>query len=187
MTGGGFVVLVQRDLGNAASRVANGTFFQGSPRFAAGGDRSSVVMVAGAETSRIFRLDATQADVPIAAERPGAGIFLQKLSSAPDGSRVYFNGGIIDAATLATLGGLPGQMVSPSPDGARLYVVEQVPVEPLDFRLDRAGIYDADTLTRIGERTWGCGMDFYPVVLEESLDWLIALNGDLCVARVVPY
>jgi hypothetical protein len=187
-TGGGFIVLVQRDLGNAKSRVANGTFFQGSPRFAAGGDRSSVFMVAGGDTSRLYRLDATQASVPIAAERDGGGIFLQRLSAAPDGSRIYFNGAVIDAATLATVGGVPGFMVSPSPDGTRLYVVDDsIPVGPYDALLESAGVYDADTLTRVGAHSWGCDMNSLPDVLEEVQDWLIALRVDLCAGRVVPY
>jgi DNA-binding beta-propeller fold protein YncE len=195
-----YVALVRRDLANSTSRVASGRRVEGSPRFAASDDRSSVYI----NSNSHYRLDASQASMPVVAEWPfGTAMYLREfgiphpqprdLEISSNGSRLYTLGAELDPQTLEKRRGIPSGWIALSADGARLYAA--------DWHPDAARVYDAETLTRIGEQNWGCTFpptDKGPGVVESTFDrpdgievtayGLIAFRlKTMCGTRTVPY
>jgi hypothetical protein len=195
-----YVALVRRDLANSVSRVASGRRVEGKPSFAALDDRS-LVYVAGP----LYRLDASQPSMPVVAEWPfvapteGGSLGSPQpqrrdLEISSDGSRLYATGWELDPQTLEKRRRIPGAWTALSADGTRLYAAEWYP-------FDAAGVYDTETLTRIGEQNWGCTFPSTysgptqsepthdpPDGIEITAYGLIAFRlMTLCGTRTVPY
>jgi hypothetical protein len=177
----GYIVEVRRDLSNATQRVASTQIIRASPVFTVAPDETAVYVGAGFSPNSLYRLDATQSDMPIVAEDDHGNISgTNHLAISPDGERIYLTSGqVVSTATIDRVGQFPAGRSVVTADGASLLVA--------DASTDAAREYDIGTTGQIGTRKWGC--DLLDVqTLREYGDGVIALGEDLlCFSRTVPY
>ena len=179
--GFGYVVEVRRDLGNAATRVADQTIIRASPVFRVSPDRSSVFVGVGFSPNTLYKLDATQAALPIARENEFgvvSGTF--SLALNPDGSRIYTGSGqALSTETLSRVAQFPAGRSTVSADGSKLLVG--------DANSDSARVYDTSTTGQVGSLQWGCNIQNLAAI-EEFGNGILVLGDDLvCFSRTVPY
>ena len=144
-------------------------------------DETAVYVGAGFSPNSLYRLDATQSDMPIVAEDDHGNISgTSHLAISPDGERIYLTSGqVVSTATIDRVGQFPAGRAVVTADGASLLVA--------DASTDAAREYDIGTTGQTGTRKWGC--DLLDVqTLREYGDGVIALGEDLlCFSRTVPY
>ncbi len=179
--GFGYIVEVRRDLGNSATRVANQTIIRASPVFRVSPDRSSVYVGSGFSPNSLYKLDATQAALPIVLEDDHgqvSGTF--SLALNPDGSRIYLGSGqVLSTETFSQVTQFPAGRSTVSADGTKLLVG--------DTQTDSARVYDTSTTGQLGSRQWGCDIQNLAAI-EEFGDGILVLGDDLvCFSQTVPY
>lgn len=179
--GFGYIVEVRRDLSNAAQRVASNRIIRASPVFVAAPDETAVYVGEGFSPNSIYRLDASQADMPIVAEDDHGEISgTNHLAISPDGERLYLSTGqVVSTATIDRVGQFPAGRSVVTADGFNLLVA--------DASTDAAREYDITTTGQVGSRKWGCDLLNVQTIREYG-DGVIALGEDLlCFSRTVPY
>jgi Leucine-rich repeat (LRR) protein len=177
----GYIVEVRRDLGNAATRVANNTIIRASPIFAVSPDQTAVYVGAGFSPNSLYKLDATQSNLPIILEDDHGEVSgTASLALNPDGSRIYLLfGQVLSTDTFTQVAQFPAGRSIVSQDGTKLFVGDE--------QTDSARIYDITTTGQVGNRRWGCDL-LTLTVLQEFGDGVLVLGDDLvCYSRTVPY
>jgi len=180
---GGFayIVEVRRDQGNAAQRVASDRIIRAEPFFAVSNDSSSVYVGEGFSPNSIYKLDASQPDLPIVAEDAHGTINGSRhLSLNASGSLLFTAAGqILETTFISQVGQLPAGLAVAAPSGSTVYVAE--------LGSNAIGVYDSGTLRRIGERALPCAL-LSITRLAPIADGVIVLGDDLlCATRTVPY
>ncbi len=179
--GFGYIVEVRRDLSNQATRVASQRIIRASPIFAVSPDQTAVYVGEGFSPNSLYKLDATQSDLPIVLEDDhGVVSGTSSLAISPDGSRIYLRSGqVVSTETLDPVGLFPGGRSTVSADGEALLVG--------DTGTDSARVYSTTTTGQIGNRSWGCNLQNLQVI-EEFGDGVLVLGDDLvCYSQTVPY
>ena len=181
--GGGFayIVEVRRDQANAATRVASNRIIRAAPVFAVSQDASSVYVGEGFSPNSVYKLDATQADLPIVAEDDhGAVSGSSSLALNPDGSRLYLRSGqALSTETMDQVGQYAAGRSVVSQDGTRLFVGDE--------ESDSARVYDLASTGLLESRRWGCDIQELHA-LEEFGNGILVLGDDLvCFSQTVPY
>ncbi|HUF72467.1 MAG TPA: choice-of-anchor B family protein [Gammaproteobacteria bacterium] len=148
--GTAFIVEVRRDLGNAAQRVASERVIRAAPEFAVAPDGDTVFVREGFSPASIYKLDATQANLPLIAEDiHGSLSNTEHIQMNPNGTVMIARGGqLISTSTVTVAGQLPAGLSTFSTDGTTALVE--------DGNFKGVGLYDLLTRLRIGERHWGC-------------------------------
>lgn len=179
--GFGYIVEVRRDLGNAATRVAGQTIIRGSPVFAVSPDQSAVYVGEGFSPNSLYKLDATQATLPIVLEDDHGEVYgTDSLALSPDSSRIYLlSGQVLSTDTFTQVAQFPQGRSTVSADGARVLIG--------DPDIDAARVYDTATTGQVGNRQWGCDL-LSLTAIEEFGDGILVLGDDLvCYSQTVPY
>lgn len=179
--GFGYIVEVRRDLGNAATRVADNTIIRASPIFEVSPDQTAVYVGSGFSPNSLYKLDATQANLPIILEDDHGEVSgTASLALNPDGSRIYLLfGQVLSTDTFTQVAQFPAGRSVVSQDGTKLLVG--------DVDTDSARVYDITTTGQVGNRHWGCDLLNLEVITEFG-DGVLALGDDLvCYSRTVPY
>ena len=129
----------------------------------------------------IYKLDATQAELPIVAEdEHGQVSGTSSLALNPDGSRVYLlSGQVLSTDTLTQVAQFPAGRSVVSQDGSKLFVGDE--------QSDSARVYDIATTGQVGNRRWGCNI-LNLAVIREFGNGVLVLGDDLvCFSRTVSY
>ena len=179
--GFGYIVEVRRDLGNAATRVANQTIIRAAPVFAVSPDQSAVYVGEGFSPNSLYKLDATQAELPIVLEDDHGQVEgTSSLALTPDGSRIYLlSGQVLSTDTFTQVAQFPFGRSTVSADGTKLLVG--------DTDSDSARVYSTTTTGQVGNLPWGCDL-LNLTTIEEFGDGVLVLGDDLvCFSQTVPY
>jgi hypothetical protein len=168
-----YIVEVRRDLGNAAQRVASEQIIRAAPEFAVAPDGNTVFVREGFFPASIYKLDATQANLPLIAEDiHGSLSNTEHIQMNPNGTVMITRGGqLISTSTVTVTGQLPAGLSTFSTDSSTALV------EDGDF--DGVGIYDLLTRLRIGERYWGCTIAERQRLVARSNGHPLVLGDDL--------
>ena len=180
-SGFAYIVEVRRDLGNAATRVASNRIIRASPTFAVSRDQTAVYVGEGFSPNSLYKLDATQAALPIVLEDNHGDVSgTASLALSPDGSRIYLlSGQALDTSTFNRAAQFPAGRSVVSQDQTKLFVG--------DTQTDSARVYDTTTTAQVGNRPWGCNL-LNLAVLREFGDGVLVLGDDLvCYSRTVLY
>lgn len=179
--GFGYIVEVRRDQGNAATRVASQSIIRAAPVFAVSPDQSAVYVGEGFSPNSLYKLDATQAELPIVLEDDHGQVSgTSSLALNPDGSRIYLlSGQVLSTDTFTQVAQFPSGRSTVSADGTRLLVG--------DTDSDSVRVYSTTTTGQVGNLSWGC--DLLDIsTIEEFGDGVLVLGDDLvCYSQTVPY
>ncbi len=180
---GGFayIVEIRRDLGNATQRVASDRIIRAGPFFAVSPDGTAVYVGEGFSPNSIYKLDATQALLPIVAEDDhGTVNGTWHLSVSADGSRLFTGSGqILETTAISQAGSVPAGLTVADPAGSVIYVAEP--------GSDTIGLYDEGSLFRVGERTSPCSLTSVERI-EPVANGILLLGDDLlCLSRTAAY
>jgi DNA-binding beta-propeller fold protein YncE len=181
---GGFayIVEVRRDLGNAATRVADDRIIRAGPIFAISPDSQSVYVGEGFSPNSLFKLDATKAALPIVLEDDHGEVFgTDSLALNADGSRIHLRSGqVLETNTFTQVALFPAGRSAVSVDDTKLLVA--------DGESSAAGVYDVFTTRKIGSRDWGCDIVSLLAIHELGGDRIVALGDDLfCFSEMVNF
>jgi len=179
--GFGYIVEVRRDLGNAATRVASDRIIRAAPSFLVSPDQTAVYVSEGFSPNSLYRLDATQANLPIVAEDDHGSVSGTELKAlSPDGTRIYLGSGqVLDTSTLTQVGLFPAGRPLVSQDGTSLFVA--------DVADDTTRVYDLTSKAQVDARPWECDINALSAMFEFG-DGILVLGDDLvCYSRTVAY
>ncbi len=179
--GFGYIVEVRRDLGNAATRVASNAIIRARPNFAVSQDRTAVYVGEGFSPNSLYKLDATQTDLPLVLEDDHGSVNgTDQLALSPDGTRIYLRSGqVFDTSTFSQVGLFPQGRPLVSQDGTRLLVG--------DAAADTARVYDLTSTAQVDARPWECDINAISAMFEFG-DGILVLGDDLvCYSRTVTY
>lgn len=173
-----YIVEVRRDLANAAQRVASNRIIRASPIFVISQDKSAVFVGSGFSPNSLYKLDATDADMPIVLEDDHGSVSgTNSLALSPDGDHIYLSSG----QALATDTFLQVQTFRPgrsavSTNGSNLLVD--------DGEIAGAGAYDRTTTNKVGSRIWGCDLVNVTAMRDLNDKGILVLGDDLlCFSR----
>ncbi len=179
--GSGYIVEVRRDLGNAAARVASNRIIRAAPTFLVSPDQTAVYVGEGFSPNSLYKLDATQADLPIILEDDHGSVSgTDQLALSPDGTRIYLRSGqVFDTSTFTQVGLFPFGRPLVSQDGTRLFVG--------DVAAGAARVYDLASTAQVDIRPWECNLNQLSAMFEFG-DGILVLGDDLlCYSRTVSY
>ncbi|MGI9272258.1 MAG: hypothetical protein ACR2QT_10815 [Woeseiaceae bacterium] len=177
----GYIVEVRRDLANAATRVASQTIIRASPIFAVSPNQSAVYVGSGFSPNSLYKLDATQAELPVVLEDDHGQVSgTSSLALSPDGSRIYLlSGQVLSTDTFTQVAQFQPGRSTVSTDGTELLIG--------DTASDSARVYSTTTTGEVGNRQWGCDL-LNLSTIEEFGDGVLVLGDDLvCYSQIVPY
>lgn len=122
-----WIVQVELDNGNTATRVASNRIIRCAPTFEVSRDSTALYIGECFSPESAYKLDLTQANAPIVAEDAHGSVFgTYHLETNPDGSRLHLaSGQILDTANLAVAGQVGAGMSRFDADPSRLFVVAQ--------------------------------------------------------------
>ena len=179
--GFGYIVEVRLDAGNAATRVASNFIIRAAPIFAVSSDGAAVYVGEGFSPNSLYKLDATQANLPIVLEDDHGSISgTSSLALNGDGSRIYLGSGqALSTDTFSQVALFPPGRSTVSGDGSKLLIGDE--------QSDSARVYDIATTAPSGNRPWGCDVQNL-LALEEFGSGVLVLGDDLvCFSRTVSY
>ena len=187
ISGPSYIVMINRDANNAATRVADGPISSGGPVFADSPDRNALYVGAGV----LHKLDISE--TPDSGPTAGRIILrtffageTHKLAVSTDGNIIYTATGqalrtdsFIQVGRLA----LPGYPAVPigvprlSEDGALVYVA-QAP--------DTISVYETTTYTLVGSVTTPCKMSSVQAfdILPNGEDYVILADDSICMGTL---
>jgi hypothetical protein len=177
-----YIVEVRRDLGNAAQRVAGDRIIRAAPQMQVSADGQSVYVREGFSPSSMYKLDASDAMFPIIAEDAhGAVDDSSNPALSPDGTLLITRSGqLYRTANIRQAGRVAAGLSTFSVSGAAIFVAEPT--------LDGVGVYDAQTLRKVAQRYWGCGLQTATQLVQRANGELLVLGDDLlCTTRVTAY
>lgn len=168
-----YIVEVRRDLANAAQRVASDRVIRAEPEFAVAPDGSAVFVREGFFPASIYKLDATEAALPLIAQDVHGSLGdTRHIRISPDGSVLLVRGGqLVQASTVTVVGLLPWGISAFTPDGSTVLVEES--------GFDGLGVYDLATRLKIGQRHWGCTIAESQRLVVRSDGRALVLGDDL--------
>lgn len=179
--GFGYIVEVRRDLGNAATRVASQTIIRAAPIFTVSPDQSAVYVGSGFSPNSLYKLDATQAELPVVLEDDHGQVSgTSSLALSPDGGRIYLlSGQVLSTDTFTQVAQFPQGRSTVSADGTKLLIG--------DTATDSARVYNTTTTGQVGDLQWGCNLQNLTAI-EEFGDGVLVLGDDLvCYSQTVAY
>ncbi len=179
--GFGYIVEVRRDLSNAAARVASNRIIRAAPVFAVSADAKSVYVGEGFSPNSLYKLDASQAGMPIVLEDDHGSVSgTDSLALSPDGFRIYLKSGqAIDTDTMTQIGQFPPGRSVVNTDGSKLIVG--------DVNSDSARVYDTASTGLVETRQWGCNLLNLTRIYEFGNGVLVLGDDLVCFSRTVSY
>jgi K319L-like, PKD domain len=177
-----YIVEVLRDQGNQAQRVASNTIIRATPTFASNSGQTFVYVGSGFSPNSLYRLDASDADLPIVLEdNHGSVSGATNLALSPDGARIYLSSGqVLESSTFNQLGQLPAGRALVAQDNNTVFVA--------DSGGGSIGVYDAETFRKIGSRGYQCSLTTVNRMAELGSAGMLLMGDDLvCASRVVDY
>ena len=175
-----YIVEVQRDEGNLASRVADNRIIRAAPVFAT--SANSVYVGEGFSPNSLYRLDASDEALPITLEDNHGNVSgTNHLTINDDGSLIYLSSGqVLSTSTFSQVAEFPPGRSWLSLDGATLFIAEG--------ETDAVGLYDVITTVKVGRQGWGCEILDVQALHEVDSGGVIAMGDDLvCFARIIPF
>ena len=162
-----YIVMINRDANNAATRVANGRIIRARPIFAGSPDRAAVYVGEGFSPNSLYKLDIS--DNPSSGPTVGPIILeddhgsvsgTHELTVSPDGNIIYTaSGQALKTGSFSQVGKVGAGVPRVSDDGSLVYVA-QAP--------DTISIYETTTYTLVGSMTTPCSMDVNPCLRHPS-------------------
>ena len=179
-SGFAYVVLIRRDLGNTASRVASNRIIRAGPRFHRDPLEQFLYVGEGFAPNSLYKLDISSPTAPIVLEdNHGSVSGTQRADVSADGSRILLSSGqILDTATFLQVGALiPGGVGRFNATATKAYVM----TAPSTLT-----IYDTATQLSLGSQALSCSpASFFSQVTALYLDAsestaLALVEDDLC-------
>lgn len=181
---GGFAYIVQVELDNAnlATRVANQQIIRCEPTFEVSPDRSALYVGECFSPNSVYKLDLTQASAPIVAEDAHGSVSGSfHLESSLDGSRLHLaSGQILDANSLSVVGQVGPGVSRFDTDPTRIFVVAAP---------NQIQTWSVVSQTSLTSRTLNCTFSQVRelLVMPGEQGFLVLADSQLCgVAQVAP-
>jgi len=119
-----WIVQVELDNGNTATRVASDFVIRCQPTFEASRDSTTLYVGQCFSPESVYKLDLTQANAPVVADAaPGSVFGVSHMETNPSGSRVHLaSGQILNATDLTVVGQVGSGLSRFDADPTRLFV-----------------------------------------------------------------
>tara|TARA_R110002073_G_scaffold160532_3_gene316032 strand:+ start:550 stop:2166 length:1617 start_codon:yes stop_codon:yes gene_type:complete len=151
-----YIVLIRRDIGNAATRVASNRIIRAAPRFHRDPTAAFAYVGEGFSPNSLYKLDLSAATVPIVLEdNHGAVSGSQRADVSHDGSRIALSSGqILDTATFAQVGTVTVGVSQYNADSSKIFAMTQS---------DLLTVFDAATQAALGSEPMACAPGTWPL------------------------
>ncbi len=185
--GPSYVVMINRDANNAATRVADGRIISSWPVFASSPDQVAVYIGEGFSTTTdwLYKLDISETpdSGPTAGRIILRNVFgsvsgTEKLAVSPDGNFIYTGSGqVLRTNSFIQVGRVGRGVPRVSDDGSLVYVA-QVP--------DKISVYETATYSLVGSITIPCRMSSIQAfdILPNGEDYVILADDSVCTGSL---
>jgi hypothetical protein len=170
-----YIVMIERDAGDAASRVASNRILRARPTFARSPDGQFLYVGTGFSPNSLYKLDLSTDAAPIVLEDDHGSVSgTDQLEVSPDGNRIYLGSGqVLDTSDFVQIGLVGSGIPRLNADGSLAYVAD----EPGSVE-----VYETTFFTKVDEIALPCSFGTIRAfeLLDDGNGFLLLGDDNVC-------